>query len=129
MDAKEHKRIDREIRRLNAELGMHSGRQAVIAVARVALILAAIVGVAMALYMPTGPGEPAVGQVNVMGLKETDTGTRLMARVTVGTTQGTVPLPRGAHCIAGDRIALVKRKTLFSVRYTLGLGGCTRPGP
>lgn len=126
MDAKEHKRIDREIRLLNAEFGMHSGRQAVVAVTRVALMLAVIVGVVMVLYMPTEPGEPAVGRVDRMGVRETDTGTRLVAPVTVGTAQGLVPLPRNAMCVAGDRINLVKRKTLFSVRYTMGLGGCTR---
>ena len=128
VDAKEHKRIDREIRRLNAEFGMHSGRQAATAVTRVALILAAIAGVAMVLYMPTAPSERAVGRVDGISLRETDTGTRLLARVTVGTAQGLVRLPRGAMCLAGDRIDLVKRKTLLNVRYTTGIRGCMRRG-
>ena len=128
MDAKEHKRIDREIRRLNAEFGMDSGRQAATAVTRVALILAVIAGVAMVLYMPTAPEEAAVGRVDGISLRETDTGTRLLARVTVGRSQGLVRLPRGAMCLAGDRIDLVRRKTLLNVRYTTGLRGCMRPG-
>ncbi len=128
MDAKEYKRIDREIRRLNAEFGMASGRQAATAVTRVALILAAIAGVAMVLYMPTTPGVRAVGRVDGISFRQTDTGTRLLARVTVGTAEGLVQLPRGAMCLAGDRIDLVRRKTLLNVRYTTGLRGCTRPG-
>ena len=128
MDAKEHKRIDREIRRLNAEFGMDSGRQAATALIRVVLVLAAIAGVAIVLYMPTAPGEAAVGRVDGISLRETDTGTQFLARVTVGGSQGLVRLPRGAMCVAGDRIDLVKRKTLINVRYTTGIRGCTRSG-
>lgn len=107
---------------------MNSGQHFLAAIARLALISAPIVAVVVVLYMPTGRGEPAVGRVDTMGFWDTDTGTRLVVRVTVGASQVSLSLPQGAICSAGDRISLVKRRTLLSVRYTMGRGGCARPG-
>jgi hypothetical protein len=128
LDAKERKRVDREIRRLNAEFGGDPGRQGVAGLAIAGMIVLAVGGAVMFLFMPMGPGERAVGRVDGISLVESDVGTRLKARVTVGTTRGLVSIPAGAMCAAGDRIDLVKRKTRLNVRYTLGIGGCTRSG-
>lgn len=126
LDAKEQKRIDSEIRRLSDEFGGEAARSGVVGLTSASLVILAIGGVVMFLFWPTGPSETAVGRVNGISLRETDSGTRFLARVTVGSAQGLVPLPRGAMCLPGDRIDLVKRKTLFSARYTFGVKGCMR---
>jgi hypothetical protein len=126
VDAKEHKRIDREIRRLNAEFGMGAGRPGMVTWIVVSLLIITLVG-AMMLLMPIGPGEAAVGRVDGITLAESDQGTRLLARVTVGAVQGLVPVPAGAMCAAGDRIDLVESRTRLNVRYALGPGGCMKP--
>lgn len=127
LDVKERKRIDREVRRLNAEFGMRTGRQDMVALMIAGLLIFVVVGGLTVLIWPFGVGEPAVGRVDGLRLSETSDGTRLKARVTVGAVQALVPIPTGTMCLAGDRIDLVKRKTRFRVNYTFGIGGCTRP--
>ena len=128
VDANEQKRIDREIRRLNAEFGTGAARSGVAGLTIASLAILAIFSVFLFLFMPIGPGEAAVGRVDGISLVESEHGTQLLARVTLGTDRKLISVPARAMCAAGDRIDLVKSKTRFNVRYTLGIGGCTKPG-
>ena len=54
------------------------------------------------------------------------TGTDLFAYVATGEGEVTIPLPPSVVCMPGDRIELMRRKSVLGVRYRTGLGGCRR---
>lgn len=112
---------------MSAEFGGKPGREGLVGLGISSLIILALGGAGMVLFMPTAPVERAFGRVNGISFVDADVGSRLKARVTVGTTHELVSIPASAMCVAGGRIDLVKQKTLLKVRYTLGPGGCTQP--
>ena len=111
------------IRRINAELGGDPPHSRLTGI----LLAAAIIGVLCVLFVfPMGPGERAYGRVEGISFDETEEGTRLLARVQTGDQHGLVSVPAHAMCAVGDRIELVRRRTLLHVRYKMDVRGCTR---
>ncbi len=109
------------IRRLKAELGIVGLHGGAIRLLLGVLLIGAGGGLLIAFTLSGGQPTVVFGAVQGFGLRETDYGTYPLARVQTEDGVVMVPISRGATCAVGDRIKLVRRRSLLGYRYSQGL--------
>lgn len=106
------------IRRLSAELGIARPHDGAIGLLLGVLLIGAVGGLLIAFSLSGGPPTVVFGAVQGFGLNETDYGTFPLARVRIDDRDALVPISRGATCKVGDRIKLIRRRSLLGYRYS-----------
>lgn len=123
------RRVDpRELRKLNAALGMggvgsYMGRLAIAAVV-VILTLAAL----GATTIPVGPPTAAHGVISTLGFYEGETGSRPYANVRLSDGEVRVRLFQANVCRVGDHVLVYSSRTLLGRRHRLAPAACVRQG-
>ena len=90
--------------------------------ALVGLSLTLAIGVAISLLLVSVPEEgTSTGRVTSLGLTEGKTGSRPLAVVSVDGETAQVRVPRHVECRVGQRVALVRQRSLSGPRYGVAI--------
>ena len=121
------KTIDkRELRKLNAALGLGGPGDHLPAMLKVVAVLAVFTGLFALLYLRGGPITEVYGVVTALGFTESDMGSRPYAAARVDGRPVRVRLHPGSVCRVGDRIAIRRHKMIIGYRHGIARAGCTR---